>query len=410
MPFPLTTIAPDLVPPPDYPPVTRGEVVVWGLMASYPFGGMTWQVLHHLAGLRRLGFDVWYVEDSDEPVYDVTTYWLTTEVPQHNLAFLADAMKAIGLADRWIFRHPETDRCSGATDAAGLRALYGRARAVFNVCGAHSLRPEHDEIAQLVYLETDPVWSQVTLVQGSNEELTDIIRRHDVLFSYGANIGRDDCVIPTAGLEWHPPHPPVVVVWWEPRPDAPSVDALTTIANWHHSGKDVVWQGETYQWRKNVAFEDYLDLPASAKLELELALGAIGDEESDALRARGWRVVPSLGVGDPGAYRDYIAGSLGEFTVTKDQYVRTRSGWFCDRSVCYLAAGRPVVTQDTGAETWVRAGEGLLFFDSPEAALAAIEDVAGDPARHQRAAREIAHEFFAAEKVLGAVADRCGLT
>jgi hypothetical protein len=408
MAFPLTSIAPDLVPPSDYPPPTRGEVVVWGLLASYPFGGMTWQVLHHLAGLRQLGFDVWYVEDSDEPVYDVTTYWLTSEVPQHNLTYLANAMAAVGLEKRWVLRHPDTDRCSGATDSDGLRELYRRARAVFNVCGSHALRPEHDEIPLLVYLETDPVWSQVSLTQG-DEDLTEIVGRHDVLFTYGANIGRSDCIIPTAGLTWHPTRPPVVVDWWAPRPGAPTVDALTTIANWQHSGKDVVWQGETYQWRKDVAFEEYLNLPQRSRLPLELALGAISDEESAFLRERGWRVVPSLGVADPGAYRDYVAGSLGEFTVTKDQYVRTRSGWFSDRSVCYLAAGRPVVTQDTGAETWIDVSEGLLFFDSPETALAAIDDVAGDAQRHGGAAQEVAREFFEARKVMGDVARLCGL-
>lgn len=408
MSYPLTTIAADLVPASEHPTASRGEVVVWGLLGSYPFGGMTWQVLHHLEGLRRLGFDVWYVEDSDEPVYDVTSYWQTYDIPNHNLGYLADAMTAVGLADRWVFRHPKSERCSGALDAKGLQDLYRRARAVFNVCGAHALRPQHDDIGCLVYLETDPVWSQVSLAQG-DEELAAIVDRHDVLFTYGANIGRPDCVIPPAGRTWHPTRPPVVVDWWEPRPGGRRTDALTTVANWHHSGKDVEWQGERYQWRKDVAFAEYLDLPSRSSLPLELALGAISGEERQALVRRGWRVIPSLEVADPAEYRDYIAGSLGEFTVTKDQYVRTRSGWFSDRSVCYLAAGRPVVTQDTGAQTWVQAGEGLLLFTSPEGAAAAIEQIRDDPQRHGRAARRVAREHFEAEQVLAEVAATAGL-
>ena len=408
MTYPLTAVAPGLLPRREHPPATRGEVVVWGLLGSYPFGGMTWQVLHHLEGLRRLGFDVWYVEDSDEPVYDVTSWWQTYDVPEHNLRYLQDAMAAIGMADRWVFRHPRSDRCSGAVDASGLRRLYARSRAVFNVCGSHSPREQHDDISNLVYLETDPVWSQVSLAQG-DADLTAVVQRHDVLFTYGANIGRDDCVIPDAGFTWHPTRPPVVVDWWAPRPGAAAVDALTTIANWHHSGKDVVWKGESYQWRKDIAFTDYLDLPARSALPLELALGAISTEERAGLVERGWRVIPSLQVADPDAYRDYIAGSLGEFTVTKDQYVRTRSGWFSDRSVCYLAAGKPVVTQDTGAQAWVPAGEGLLFFTTPDEALAAVDAVAGQPARQGRAATEIAREHFAAEVVLAEVASVAGL-
>jgi hypothetical protein len=408
MTYPQTSVAPDLVPPERHPPATRGEVVVWGLLGSCPFGGMTWQVLHHLVGLRRLGFDVWYVEDSDDPVYDVTSYWQTYEVPEHNLTFVADAMKAVGLEDRWVFRHPQVERTSGTLDAHGLQDLYRRSRAVFNVCGANALRPHHDDIPFLVYLETDPVWSQVSLARG-DAELTAIVDRHDILFTYGANIGRPDCPIPDAGRVWHPTRPPVVVEWWAPRPGGVEIDALTTVANWHHSGKDVEWGGVTYQWRKDVAFTDYLDLPSRSPLPLELALGAIRGDERAALADRGWRVLPSLDVADPGAYRDYIAGSLGEFTVTKDQYVRTRSGWFSDRSVCYLAAGRPVVTQDTGAESWVRAGEGLLFFRTPEEALAAVADIASDPERHRRAALDIAREFFAAERVLGDVAATAGL-
>ena len=139
-----------------YPPVTRGKIVVWGLLASAPFGGMIWQVFHHLVPLRRLGFDVWYVEDSDRIVFDPVTYHPTWEYDA-NIEYLSRCMDRIGMGDRWIFRPPEVyDTCVGATDKAGLTELYREADAVINLCGAQEIRDEHAVIRCLIYLETDP--------------------------------------------------------------------------------------------------------------------------------------------------------------------------------------------------------------------------------------------------------------
>ncbi len=408
MEFVPARITPGLVPPEEYPPATRGEVVVWGLLASSPFGGMTWQVLHHLVGLRRLGFDVWYVEDSDQPFYDPYTFDHVYDLPAPTLRFLTEAMAAIGFAHRWAVRSSTRDTVTGCLDAAGLAALYRRAAAVFNLCGSHEVTARHDDIRCLIYLETDPGWSQVSLAQGA-PELADAVDRHDHLFTYGTRIGAEDCLLPAGDRTWHPTLPPVVVEWWSLHPQQSTNNALTTIANWRHSGKDVQWQGRSYRWSKDVAFTDYLDLPSRSPVPLELALGAIGGEEVDDLRRRGWRVVPSYTLADPGTYRDYVSGSLGEFTVTKQQYVATGSGWFSDRSACYLAAGRPVVTQDTGISASFPRQEGLLLFTDPEQASACLEAVASEPDLHRKAAAELACEHFAAERVLGDVAARAGL-
>ena len=408
MTYPLTVIAPDVVPAEDFPPPDRGEVVVWGLLAAYPFGGMTWQVLHHLVGLRRLGFDVWYVEDSDAPVFDVTTYWQTYDVPEHNLGYLRAAMAAIGMEERWIYRHPSTDRHEGAGDGAALGSLYRRCRAAFNLCGAQELRPEHEVIPNLVYIESDPVATQVAVASGDTETAATLGRYHH-RFTYGANLGQPGCPIPDAPPGWVATRPPVVVEWWSEGPPPTPRGALTSVANWRHHGKDVSWEGVEYEWRKDRAFEPFLDPPRRSRLPLELALGALGQEEADSLRSRGWRIVPSLSVGDPHTYRDFVRGSLGEFSAVKGQYARTRSGWFSDRSVCYLAAGLPVVMQDTGCDSWVPTGEGLLVFDDEDGALAAIDSVAGQPERHRRAALELARQYFAAEVVLGELAATAGL-
>ncbi len=394
--------------PQKYPPARRGKIVLWGLLASSPFGGMTWQVLHHLEGLRRLGFDVWYVEDSDRPVTHPTTYWPTFE-SDANVAYLARQMHILGLGDRWIFRPPGVyDRCCGARDLAGLRSLYQETDAVLNLCGAQELRPEHHEARCLVYLETDPVANQIGVATGHLPTI-DRLAAHHHLFTYGENFGASDCGVPVERFCWQPTRPPVCVDWWVTNASPASGAALTTIANWKHTSRDVIWQGETYYWSKHYEFLRFIDLPLRSPIPLEVALGAVSADEATHMRTHGWRIVPSVSLAEPSAYRDYLRASCGEFTVAKDQYIRLRTGWFSDRSACYLAAGRPVITQDTGFTNILPTGEGLFAFTTMDEALAAIEAVARDYARHAAMARQIAEEFFAAERVLGDVLRRIGL-
>lgn len=145
-----------------------------------------------------------------------------------------------------------------------------------------------------------------------------------------------------------------------------------------------------------------------SQLPLELCLDAIDDTQSAELRKYGWRVTSAKDIRSPLSYRQYIRGSLGEFTVAKDQYVRPHTGWFSDRSVCYLAVGRPVITQDTGFSKFVPTGKGLFRFQTADEILAALDKVATDYAGNSRAAQEIASEYFSAEKVIGSLMDRVG--
>ncbi len=385
-----------------YPPAKRAKIILWGLLASYPFGGMTWQVLHHLAGLRQLGFDVWYVEDSDRLVLSPSTYCQTYDYSE-NIKFLSKQMESIGLGNRWIFRPPTFyDRCFGATDLQGLYQLYKEADAVLNLCGSHKLRKEHSGIRCLIYMETDPVANQVAVANGETNTIQEL-EAYDYLFTYGENLGNKDCLVPVERFRWFPTRPPVCTDFWLRSEGLTPTAPLSTIANWRHVGKDISWQGETYHWSKHYEFQRFINLPSHSKLPLELAIGAIRDDEVSQLRLHGWRIVPSVTLSDPSAYNKYICASTGEFTVAKDQYVRMRSGWFSDRSVCYIAAGRPVITQDTGFSNILPTGEGLFAYETEEEALASIEQVAVDYPRQSRAAYEIAREFFSAEKILGDV-------
>jgi hypothetical protein len=368
-----------------------------------PYGGVAWQAMHHLSGLRQLGFDVWYVEDSLAPLFHPETQWTTTEC-ENNVRFLECWMGRIGLDDRWIFRAPADGRLLGA-DEATLRRLYEQADAVLNLCGAQEIRPEHGEIGRLVYIETDPVEWQVRLAHG-DEHVARQLHAHDFHFTYGENLGAPDCAVPVGGYRWQPTRPPIVLDWWASG-NRPARRVLTTIANWHHQGKDVVWEGQHWHWSKDREFRRFRTLPSSSALSLELALASIRGEERADLRRAGWSVIESIP--DPQEYRRYILDSAGEFTVAKEQYVAPRSGWFSDRSACYLAAGRPVVTQDTGFPKFVPTGEGLFAYSTRDEAAVAIEAIASDYERHSAAALEIAREYFNAQRLLERMLAEIGL-
>ena len=390
-----------------YPPATRGKIVVWGFLVARPFGGMTWQVLQYLAGFRRLGFDVWYVEDSSVPPLSPTTWWATSQI-QGNLEFTQRYMESIGLGDRWVYRPDcKTNECHGALDLAGLAQLYREADVVFNLCGSHRLRADHDEIRSLVYVETDPVVVQIAVAEGK-ESTIKMLERYDHLFSYGENFGAADCLVPIEKFTWHPTRPPVCVDWWKADPPAEGA-ALTTIANAGDVGNETVWKGETYHWRKDYELRKFRDLPRQSPLPLELSLVGLDKAEQEEMREIGWRIKSARVLSEPMAYQQYILGSLGEWTVAKDQNIRLRSGWFSDRSACYLAAGRPVITQDTAFGNILPTGKGLFAFRTQDEALAAIQDIAGDYEAQSQAASDIANDYFAAEKVVGGMASKVGL-
>ncbi len=391
-----------------YPPSTKGKIIVWGQLAALPFGGMIWQVLHHLAGFRRLGFDVYYVEDSDRPLFDPITYNPSWDC-KPNVALLSRYMEGAGFGDRWVFRPPEVyDTCYGAADCNGLKALYREAAAVFNLCGSQELRDEHARIRCRVYLETDPVLTQVAVAKGEQRVIDELDAYH-FFFTYGANLGAPDCPVPIQRYDWIPTRPPVCIDWWASGAPPSPGSSLTTIANWKHKGKDTIWQGETWHWSKHLEFLRFIELPAESKIPLELAVGGILQNDRNMLEEHGWRTVASSSLDDPESYRKYIRSSLGEFSAAKEQYVKSRSGWFSDRSVCYLAAGRPVIVQDTGFGNSLPTGKGLFSFLNRDEALFAIEEVSCDYAAHSAAAFEIAKQYFDSENVLGEICRKTGL-
>jgi len=223
-------------------------------------------------------------------------------------------------------------------------------------------------------------------------------------------MGAPDCGIPASPFHYQVTRPPVVTDWWYAELPSDTGAPFSTVAHWKQTDKDIEWNGELYKWSKDVEFRKFLDLPRRCPEPFELALTGIDGEGRDELESLGWRTADALRVsGHIETYRDYVRAARGEFTVAKDQYVRMRSGWFSDRSVCYLAAGRPVITQETGFSKFVPTGRGLFGFETLDAILDAVDRIAGDYDAHSEAAREIAADCFGAEKVIGSLLEEAGL-
>lgn len=394
---------------------TQSRLLVFGMAGQTPFAGVGWQVLQYVEGLRRLGHDVYYIEDTGSWPYDPEQNTITSD-PGYTVRYLDRLMAVCGMRDRWAYVSPAATgrRTFGVSDSR-VAALLREADALVNLTGSTRLREEHMTVPIRIYLETDPVLRQIEIARGKQSTI-DLLSAHTHHFTYGENLGAPDCGVPVAGFQYRPTRPPVVLDWWQDS-GGPIPTTYTTIASWKQSGKDIEWNGATYTWSKHHEFLKYLDLPARVKRPCELAL-ACGEpdaievmrEARSLLASHGWQIVDALKLSsDVCPYRDYIVRSRAEFTVAKEQNISLRTGWFSDRSACYLAASRPVVTQDTAFDKTLPVGEGLFAFRGMDDVAAAFERIESDYDRHARAAREIAFQYLRAESVLGRLLAETGL-
>src|SRR5437667_3661950 len=382
------------------------RIVVLGLMGQYPLGGMAWQVLHHLLGFRRLGCDCFYVENSGAPPYSPRRLSIA-ESANDNIRFLRDTFRQFGLSESWAYYDCLTNRWFGMGKSA-VRELLEHADLIVNLCGATLPDPDQRRKGCLVYIDTDPGLEQVRIAQGDRAG-REYIQAHDLHFSYGWNVGEPSSRIPSGGIAWRKTHPPVLVDHWD-APEGRATASWRSIATYRNKGKDLVLDGEIYLWSKHSNFEQVVALPARTGERLELALANIDEADRARLFSHGWRLRdPYIATKSAGSYRRYVLGAKREFSVEKDCYVRLNSGWFSDRTVCFLAAGRPCVVQDTGFTSRVPTGLGLLAWRTVEEAADALDRVAKDYARHARAARALATEFFEARVLLPQIMRSAGL-
>ncbi|MGH7830171.1 MAG: hypothetical protein ACREP8_08335, partial [Candidatus Binatia bacterium] len=248
---------------------SRKSLVLLHLAGQYPLGGLAWQAAHHLVGLDRLGYHVYYVEDSGGPPYDPRVLSVV-EDPGYNVSFLQGIMERFGLQDRWAFWDLARNTCYGLSRERLLR-LYKEADAILNLSGATRLREEHLRCPVRVLIETDPVYEQIKLADG--DPLTrSFLESHTHHFTYGENLGTPDCPIPLDGYAWKATRPPVVLDLWKFRLN-PRADRFTTVATWKNSGKDIKFRGEKYYWSKHSNFLRFQNLPKHTPQRFELALG-----------------------------------------------------------------------------------------------------------------------------------------
>ena len=390
------------------------RAVVAGFMSTCPIAGVVWQHIHYLLGLKNLGWDVTYIEDSARHPYNAVTFESGEEAIPHAVAVTKGLAERFGF--RWAYRARFTEpmKVFGDLDAAGIARAFAEADLTLNLCGAQEL---HDEVLKsrcLVYVESDPGVEQIKLDKGVADTAA-YLRAHRALFTFGEKVGKKGCPLPTGGLTWLPTRQPVACDLWEAPPAKTGTPLrFTTIANWETKGKDIAWKNQVYYWSKTFEFLKFSDTPRAVGkdgVEWELATDMSRDPASKELFERqGWRLVSPHGLStDFDSYLRYIQGSSAEWTVAKDQYVRLKTGWFSDRTACYLAAGRPAITQDTSFDGAIPTGKGLFAFRSVADIRAAVEAIASDYAGQCRAAREIGREYFEAKKVVGAMIERLGV-
>jgi hypothetical protein len=366
--------------------VSEMNIIVAGIMGRYPYGGVAWCSLMYLLGLRALGHRVWYLEDTGEANYDPDENTMATD-PRYALRFIQQTLEPFGLRDRWCYvdyagnhhgksREQWLETCRGADLFLDLSG------------GCWFWRDEYAAIPHAAFIDTDPAFTQLAIAEGV-PWYQDFFARFDALFTFGRNIGTSACPVPTGGLEWNHTWQPVDIDAWQPTP--PTREDFTTVMTWR------IESFATIGGNKDVEFLKVLDLPGRTKVPLELAVNG----PQGFLREHGWRCVDAFKVSrDPWVYRDYIRSSRGEFSVAKHTYVATNSGWFSDRSECYLASGRPVVVQDTGFSKHLPTGMGLIAFRDAGEARDGLECVVSDYERQTLAAREVARAHFASDVVL----------
>ncbi|MGH2686468.1 MAG: hypothetical protein ACRDJP_13475 [Actinomycetota bacterium] len=373
------------------------KVVVSGYAAGFPVAGLFWHAASFALGFRAAGHDVWYLEDSgDHPWgWDVDAGDFDHEC-RHGARFLAREMDAVGMGDRWVYRHAPTDRFDGMDRATTMDVL-ADAEVLVNVSLSLTMRPEYRRVPHRFAIDTDPVFTQIR-VQSSYKHFAQVPETHTRLFTFGRP------PLPAQRDEWVPCRQPVPRGEWPVLPPPDAAAPFTTVASWQ-AYPPSRWQEVRYGV-KDVTLRTFAHLPAAAPAPMAIALSGVhgAREGVELLAAGGWQLPdPADATRSTAAYRAFIAGSLGEIGFAKHGYVAARSGWFSERSCSYLAAGRPVVAQDTGWSDWLPTGDGLFAFNDDAGAVAAMEEIVADPARHAAAARKVAEEHFDGAKVCTAL-------
>jgi hypothetical protein len=388
----------------------RKRLVVMGFMGSMPIAGVIWQHIHYIIGLQQLGHDVYYIEDSARLPYNPETCQVNNDFG-YTARILGRLAGEFNFKNRWAFcaRYLKGNPTAGLV-LRKIRQLYRDADAILNICGAQEFNDDLLQSDRLIYIESDPGVEQIKIAKRTRSTI-DYLRRHRALFTFGENVGTKKFPVPTHGFKWLPTRQPVVLDFWKTKRPPAHAALFTSIANWSTSGlKDIAWRGEKYLWSKSREFLRFVAAPKKAGEPFELATSIKDRQTREKFERNNWLLRSPVDLSiNYWLYRDYIQRSKGEFTVAKDQYVRLNTAWFSDRTACYLAAGRPVITQETGFTKLYGGDAGLFGFRSLGEIVDAVKVINGNYLKHSDAARQIACEIFDAERVLGSLLALAGI-
>jgi hypothetical protein len=382
-------------------------VMVGGALANKcRNGGGAWERMSWVTGLLRLGFDVYFVEQI-APTACVDATGLTTDFAHSvNLDWFRSVTRWFGVAERSALVLGEGEKCAGV----GWRRLLEVAQSaelLVNLSGHLSLAPLLERIRRKAYIDVDPGFTQCWHADPNTAFKLD---GHDFYFTIGENIGRPESVIPTGGIPWRPIRQPVVLDDWPMVSENTSM-RFTTIANWRGPYGPLEFNGTRFGLKVH-EFRKFIELPRRSRESFEIALNIHPSDQKDldSLRENGWHIIDPLEAADtPEKFRGYVQGSAAEFSVAQGLYVHTNSGWFSDRTVRYLASGKPALVQDSGFSRNLPVGEGLLTFRTLEEAVAGAEEIVKNYSRHCRAARALAEDYFDSDKVLRLLLEEVGL-
>lgn len=369
-------------------------IIFSGMIAADPHqGGATWAVLQYLLGLRRLGHAVYFVEPIHESALRPKGRGLHES---ENAAYFREVTRDFGLDESAALLLAGTEQSVGLSHAA-LREIARRADLLVNISGMLTDPALIEPVSRRVYIDLDPAFIQLWQ---SEYHIDMRFAAHTHFATIGLAIGTPSCPVPACERDWIRTPQPIMLDEW-PFATCLETDALTTIGNWRGYGS-VEFRGQHYG-QKAHSLRTFFELPRRTRERFVLALGIHPAESKDleALAENGWQLIdPASVAATPADYRRFIQGSKGEFGVAKSGYVLSRSGWFSDRSVCYLASGRPVLAQETGFSKFLPTGEGLFAFETMDDALAGIEMMNTDYEGNRRAARALAEQHFDSDKVL----------
>lgn len=378
-----------------------GRIAIAGSIAQKPGqAGHTWQFLQYLLGFRRLGWEVLFLDHLGNGSCRDEQGRACGAEGSCNLRYLAEVMGAFGLEDCYSLALDEGRHVG--VDRAGALQFLGDADLLINVMGFLDDEELLGAARRRVFLDTDPGFGQMWRELG----LADVFAGHDDHVTIGERIGLSDCEIPTCGLDWLTTCQPVVLDQWPVAPEQPRA-AFTTVASWRGAYGPIDYGGRRYGLRVH-EFRKFAELPRRSGGDFELALHLAPEESADEelLRDGGWSLIePERAAATPQSYLHYIQDSMAEVMVAKGMYVESHSGWFSERSICYLASGRPVLAQDTSLEGVIPLGEGLLAFSTLDEAVAGVESIRSDYGRHAAAARLLAEEHFDSDRVLSRLLD-----